>query len=33
MFRLLRIELIEGLGCREFDTIFEIALIRHGVIA
>jgi len=32
-FRLLLIELNEGLGCREFDIFSESALILHAVAA
>jgi len=33
MFWLLRIELIEALGCRELAAFFKNALILHGVVA
>jgi hypothetical protein len=32
-FRLLRVELIEGLGCGELAAFSEDALIWHGIVA
>ena len=32
VFWLLRNELSEQVGCREFDTFFENALICHGIV-
>jgi len=33
MFRLLRVSLIEQVGCREISILFESALILHGIVA
>jgi hypothetical protein len=32
MFRLLRVSLIEQVGCREISIFFESALILHGIV-